>query len=74
MTLVRSMKDKLRLITFCCKPQLKEYAQVIVIFMGKTCGRPHACDHAPTPIPILGISSLTNKTVKRNRTFPLNII
>ena len=42
--------------------------------MQNTCGRLCACDQAPTPIPILGISSLTNRAVKRNRTLPLNII
>ena len=36
--------------------------------------RPHACDQAPIPIPILGIRSLTNRTVKRNITSALNII
>ena len=33
----------------CCKPQPKEYGEVIVKFIQKTCGRPHACDQAPTP-------------------------
>ena len=45
--------------------------------MQKACRRPHAYDQAPTPTSILGISSLTNRTVKRNReqrTSPLNII
>ena len=49
------------------KPQLKEYAQVIVMFMQKPCRRPQGCDQARTPIPILDISSLTIRAVKRNR-------
>ena len=52
--------------TFCCKPKLKEYAKVLVIFIQKKFGRPDACDQAATPTPILGISLLTNRTVKRN--------
>ena len=36
--------------------------------------RLHACDQAPTPIPILDIRSLTNRIVQRNRNSPLNII
>ena len=57
---------------FCVVPQLKEYAQVLVIFIKKTCGRAHACNQVTTTIQILGISRLTNKTVKT--LLPLNII
>ena len=39
--------------------------------MQKTCGRPHACDQAPTSIPIPGISSLTNRTVEKRENFAL---
>ena len=43
--------------------------------MQKSCIRPYDCDQAPTHIPILSISSLSNRTVKkRERTSLLNII
>ena len=47
----------------------KSYIHAKVLFMQKTCGRPHACEQAPTPTPtpIFGLSSLTNRAVKRNR-------
>ena len=68
MALVRLIKYNPGLTnTFCCKPHLKEYAQVVVIFIQKTCGHPHACDQVTTATPILGICSLTSRTVKRNK-------
>ena len=43
------------------------YAQIIVIFIQKTCGCLHACNHARTLILIVGVTPLTNRTVKGNR-------
>ena len=43
--------------------------------MQKSCIRPHECDQAPTHIPILSISSLSNRRVKKKkRNSLLNII
>ena len=41
----------------------KSYIHAKVLFMQKTCGRPHACEQAPTrtPTPIFCLSSLTNR-------------
>ena len=61
-------------MTFCYKPQLKEYAKIIAISIQNSCRCPQACDQVPISIPILGISSLNTRKVKRNRTSPLSNI
>ena len=70
MVLVRPIKDKL---TLSCKHQLKEYAQVIVIFIQKSCGCPHACDQAPCYPHSWQQFVDQQDSKKKQRTLPLNI-